>query len=73
VLNAPATIDNDYRGEIKVLLINLGDTPCTIHRGDRIAQLVVAPVVKAILRPVLVFTESETDRGEGGFGSTGVR
>lgn len=69
VLNSPGTIDSDYRGELAVILINLGDEPFTIHNGDRVAQLVCAPV----LRVSLVETGSlpETDRGEGGFGSTG--
>lgn len=71
VLNAPGTIDCDYRGEVRVLLINLGDEPFEIRRGERIAQLVVAPVAEA----VLIETDglSETARGEGGFGSTGTR
>jgi dUTP pyrophosphatase len=68
VLNAPGTIDSDYRGEILVLLVNHGDRPFEIMRGARIAQLVIAPVVRAI------FVESaalgETARGDGGFGST---
>ncbi len=69
VLNAPGTIDADYRGEISVLLINHGDAPFTIRRGERIAQMVVAPVVRAELVDVAAL--SETDRGSGGFGSTG--
>ncbi len=70
VLNAPGTIDSDYRGEVKVALINLGGDEFTIRHGDRIAQLVVAPVTRA----ELVETDAldETGRGEGGFGSTGV-
>lgn len=70
VLNAPGTIDADYRGEVKVPLINLGDTPFTITRGMRIAQLVIAPVSAV----TLVETEilDETARGSGGFGSTGI-
>ncbi len=70
VLNAPGTIDADYRGEVKVPLINLGDAPFTVTRGMRIAQLVVAPVSAV----TLVETESldETTRGSGGFGSTGI-
>jgi dUTP pyrophosphatase len=69
VLNAPGTIDADYRGEIKVILINHGDAPFAIRRGDRIAQLVVAPVTA----PDFVEQESldDTTRGAGGFGSTG--
>ena len=70
VANAPGTIDADYRGEVRVILVNLGEEPFTVERGDRIAQLVVAPVVMA------VFEEAETlgatGRGTGGFGSTGV-
>ena len=70
VLNAPGTIDSDYRGEIKVLLINHGEAPATIARGDRIAQLVVAPVVRArwALADAL---PQDGARGAGGFGSTG--
>ncbi|MEP0235019.1 dUTP diphosphatase [Roseibium sp.] len=70
VLNTPGTIDADYRGEVKVILINLGDEPFTIERGARIAQLVVAPVLQADL--IEVETLSETQRGTGGFGSTGT-
>ena len=69
LVNAPGTIDSDYRGELKVLLINLGHEPVTIRRGDRIAQLVVAPVTKASFREVP--SVSPSDRGAGGFGSTG--
>ena len=69
VLNAPGTVDADYRGEVKVLLVNLGDAPVRIARGDRIAQLVIAPVAHAILRESVTLTE--TARGAGGFGSTG--
>lgn len=69
VLNSPGTVDADYRGEINVLLINHGDAPFPILRGERIAQMVIAPVVQAQL--VAVTTLSETDRGSGGFGSTG--
>lgn len=71
VVNAPGTIDCDYRGEVKVQLINLGHEPVTIQRGDRIAQLVIAPVTLARLAPVTQL--SETTRGEGGFGSTGMK
>ncbi len=71
VLNAPGTIDSDYRGEIKVLLINLSSEPQYIRDGDRIAQLVIAPVVRAQWRPV--DTLSDTSRGEGGYGHTGER
>ncbi|HVZ13475.1 MAG TPA: dUTP diphosphatase [Bauldia sp.] len=70
VLNAPGTIDADYRGEVKVPLVNLGDTPFTVTRGMRIAQLVVAPVSSVHL--VERETLDETARGAGGFGSTGV-
>jgi dUTP pyrophosphatase len=70
VLNAPGTIDSDYRGEVRVLLINLGKDPFSIVAGDRIAQLVVAPVTR------VEWSEDEslgkTERGEGGFGSTGT-
>lgn len=69
VLNAPGTIDADYRGEIKVLLVNLGSEPVTIARGMRIAQLVIAPVTRAMLREVASL--DQTGRGSGGFGSTG--
>lgn len=70
VANAPGTIDSDYRGEVKVLLVNLGQEPVTISRGERIAQLVFAPVTRARLVPV--DTLPETARGSGGFGSTGT-
>ena len=69
VLNAPGTVDADYRGEVGVLLINHGDAPFTIRRGERIAQMVIAPVTRAEL--VAVPSLSSTDRGSGGFGSTG--
>jgi dUTP pyrophosphatase len=69
VLNAPGTIDADYRGEISVILINHGETPFVIRRGERIAQLVIAPVVQAELTAAASL--STTDRGSGGFGSTG--
>ena len=69
VLNAPGTIDWDYRGEIKVLLINHGPEAFVLERGERIAQLVIAPVVQAELLPVDSLDDS--DRGDGGFGSTG--
>jgi len=69
VANAPGTIDSDYRGEVKVLLVNLGGESYTIQRGDRVAQLVVAPVVQASLR--LENTLDSTARDTGGFGSTG--
>ena len=69
VLNTPGTIDSDYRGEVKVILINLGDAPVTLRRGDRIAQIVVAPVTQVTV--VAVAAVDATDRGDGGFGSTG--
>jgi dUTP pyrophosphatase len=69
VVNAPGTIDSDYRGELKVLLVNLSEEPVTIRHGDRVAQLVVAPVYRARFDEVDDVTA--TDRGEGGFGSTG--
>ena len=69
VLNAPGTIDADYRGEIKVPLINHGAEDFTITRGDRIAQMVVAPIVQVSLKPVLSL--NETARGASGFGSSG--
>lgn len=69
--NAPGTIDADYRGEIKIILANMGREPVTIRPGDRIAQLVIAPVARANLR--LVETLPDTERGEGGFGHTGRR
>jgi dUTP pyrophosphatase len=70
VLNAPGTIDADYRGEVRVILINLGSEPVTIARGDRIAQLVIAPLARASL--VAVDALTTTARDSGGFGSTGV-
>ena len=70
VLNSPGTIDCDYRGEVQVLLVNLGEAPFTVRRGERIAQLVIAPVVAAHLLPVPSL--DDTARGSGGFGSTGV-
>lgn len=71
VLNAPGTIDCDYRGEIKVPLINLGDADFVIQRGDRIAQMVIAPVTRASWTEVE--TLDSTARGGGGFGSSGTR
>ncbi len=70
VINAPGTIDADYRGEVKVGLINLGEQPFRIHRGDRIAQLILAPVCQAVLHQVSRL--DATDRGSGGFGHTGI-
>jgi dUTP pyrophosphatase len=69
VLNAPGTIDSDYRGEVQVILINHGAEPFLINRGERVAQLVIAPVTRAVL--ALATAVSETKRGAGGFGSTG--
>ncbi|WP_428521939.1 dUTP diphosphatase [Roseibium sp.] len=71
VLNTPGTIDADYRGEVKVILINHGNTAFEITRGDRIAQMVIAPVLQAEIEEVEIL--SETSRGTGGFGSTGQR
>lgn len=68
-LNTPGTIDADYRGEVKVILINLGEAPFVIQRGERIAQMVIAPVTQALWREVEAL--DETARGAGGFGSTG--
>ena len=70
LVNSPGTVDADYRGEIKVILINLGREPFVIRRGERIAQLVVAPYLQAAWRPTASL--AETARGTGGFGSTGV-
>ncbi|MBI1179042.1 MAG: dUTP diphosphatase [Alphaproteobacteria bacterium] len=69
VLNAPGTIDADYRGEIGVILVNHGQAPFTVRRGDRIAQMIVAPVAQADFREAAL---GETARGAGGFGSTGA-
>ena len=71
VLNTPGTIDADYRGEVKVILINFGKEKFVIENGDRIAQMVVCPVVQANLEEVSEL--SETERGSGGFGSTGSK
>ena len=70
VVNSPGTIDADYRGEVKIGLINLGKEPFTLHRGDRIAQLVLAPVCQAAM--AVVAELDNTDRGSGGFGHTGL-
>lgn len=70
MLNTPGTIDADYRGEVKVLAINHGDEPFTVQHGDRIAQMVIAPVLR--VSGVRIDDLDETDRGSGGFGSTGV-
>lgn len=69
LVNPPGTIDSDYRGEVMVLLVNLGEQPFTVRRGERIAQLVLAPVVRAEF--LVASTLPPTERGEGGFGSTG--
>ncbi|MGC6497560.1 MAG: dUTP diphosphatase [Candidatus Puniceispirillaceae bacterium] len=68
--NAPGTIDSDYRGEVKVLLVNLGDADFVVSRAMRIAQMVIAPVTKCHIEAVVELTD--TPRGDGGFGSTGV-
>jgi dUTP pyrophosphatase len=70
IVNAPGTIDSDYRGELKVLMVNLGSGAVTLNRGDRIAQLVIAPLTRASFSETESLTASE--RGEGGFGSTGM-
>jgi dUTP pyrophosphatase len=70
VLNSPGTIDSDYRGELGVILINLGNEDFTVNDGDRVAQLVIAPVCGALFEETDGL--SETNRGSGGFGSTGV-
>ena len=67
--NAPGTIDSDYRGEIRVALVHLGEAPLVLHRGDRIAQLIVAPVAAVVVEEAAEL--DETDRGPRGFGSTG--
>ncbi|HHI88522.1 MAG TPA: dUTP diphosphatase [Hellea balneolensis] len=71
VVNSPGTIDADYRGELKILLINHGQEEFIIQRGERIAQMVIAPVTQAVFVPV--DTLSQTKRGTGGYGSTGVK
>jgi dUTP pyrophosphatase len=70
VLNSPGTIDADYRGEVLVVLANFGDAPFLVERGARIAQLVIAPVLRPALREVAAL--DSTSRGSGGFGSTGI-
>jgi dUTP pyrophosphatase len=70
VLNSPGTVDSDYRGEVQVILVNLGEEPFVVRRGERIAQLVIAPILQAALIEVSIL--DETARGEGGFGSTGT-
>ena len=69
--NGVGTIDSDYRGEVGVLVVNLGNEPVTLLRGDRIAQLVIAPVARAVFEEASLL--GETVRGDGGFGSTGAR
>ncbi len=69
VLNSPGTIDSDYRGEVKIVLINLSETEFVIRPGDRIAQIVFSPVTRVVFRRAE--TVAETERGDGGFGSTG--
>jgi dUTP pyrophosphatase len=71
VLNSPGTVDSDYRGEIKVILANMSKAPFTVEKGERIAQIVVCPVIQAQVSAVEEI--SETRRGEGGFGSTGTK
>jgi len=71
VLNTPGTIDSDYRGDVMVILINLGHEDVVLERGDRIAQLVIAPVTRASFQ--FVDSLDDTQRGSGGFGSTGVK
>jgi dUTP pyrophosphatase len=70
VLNAPGTVDSDYRGEVRVVLVNLGSETFRVHHGDRIAQLVIAPVVRADFSRA--GGVGDTERGSGGFGSTGT-
>jgi dUTP pyrophosphatase len=70
MVNSPGTIDADYRGEVKVILINHGQDPFVVHRGERIAQLVIAPVIQAAWQEVSSL--DETERGAGGFGHTGI-
>jgi dUTP pyrophosphatase len=70
VLNSPGTIDSDYRGELEIILVNLGSGPFTVNDGDRIAQIVIAPAVQAAMTEAAFV--SDTDRGSGGFGSTGI-
>ncbi len=71
LVNAPGTIDSDYRGVVQVILINWGQEPFIIRRGDRIAQMVIAPVTRALLQET--HSLDATERGEGGFGSTGIK
>lgn len=69
--NTPGTIDADFRGEVKIIVANIGREPYTIHRGDRIAQMVIAPVVRIVWEEVASL--NDTHRGEGGFGHSGVK
>jgi len=69
LINSPGTIDADFRGEVKVLIVNLGERPLEIHRGDRIAQLIIAPVIRATI--IESDDLSASERGAGGFGHTG--
>ena len=71
ILNTPGTIDADYRGELKVILVNLGEKIFKVEKGLRIAQMVLCPVIKAVLKEVNEL--EETERGSGGFGSTGIK
>ncbi len=71
MLNTPGTIDADYRGELKMLAVNLGEDEFEINHGDRIAQMIIAPVIQAEVHEVEDL--SDTERGDGGFGSTGVK
>lgn len=73
MVNAPGTIDSDYRGEIGVILINLSETVVKVGKGERIAQLVVCPVTRTRLREVPDVSVYQTTRGDGGFGSTGIK
>lgn len=72
LVNSPGTIDADYRGEIGVILINLSQETVKIEAGERVAQLVICPVVRAHIRVIASLDDHGTDRGEGGFGSTGI-
>lgn len=72
VLNGPGTVDSDYRGEVSVLLVNHGGEPVALHRGERVAQLIIAPVVQVKVVEVSAL-DDDTARGAGGFGSTGTR
>jgi dUTP pyrophosphatase len=71
VLNTPGTIDADYRGEVGIILTNFGKEPFVVNRADRVAQMIIAPVIQA--KPRIVESLSVTERGAGGFGSTGVK